>query len=743
MPFTGLRYALSYSVPEPLQAGLLPGMLVRVPLGPRVLKGLVTKVHDLAPSETEFKRLKPIVGIEYPHPLIGRDLIELIPWLESYYAASRESVLEALIPAAVRDGVRCAVDVSWELVAPQQEGAWDALKRRAPKQWHVLEVLKAAGQAIAKAELVEKHGLTPAVAKGLVQSGFVRELRQERLRMDFFEQDALLEGATQVDSQPPVLMPEQKAAAESMRTSLDANAFKVHLLHGLTGSGKTEVYLSVMTEALRKGLGVIFLVPEVALTAQTVARLRARLNALGEGVVVWHSHLSDGERRDAYLALAQGTVKVVVGARSAIFAPVQRLGLIVVDEEHDPAYKQEETPRYHARDVAVYRAYLAKALCVLGSATPSLESVYNVEAKGYVLNQLTMRVDDRQLPRVYLVDMRHEVAARRGPVALSRVLTEKIRERLEKREQVILFLNRRGYHARLFCPECGYVASCLRCSITLTHHRTHEDLRCHLCGHRERVPQRCPQCDSDAIKGRAPGTQRIEDVVQQIFPHARLERLDADTLNRKHAFVDVLKDFRLGKIDILIGTQMLAKGLDFPNVTLVGILDADLSMHRPDFRAHERTFQLLVQVSGRAGRGDRAGEVVAQSFNPDSAPLQFARLADYEGFYRAELELRRAHHYPPFRHLVRHVFRGRNLEKVQFYCEHWARQIQSHFGDRLEVRGPSPAPIEKIKDDYRFQLWYFMGPASKLIAELAKLRSSFKMDPDVSDYIDVDAQDLS
>jgi len=458
--------------------------------------------------------------------------------------------------------------------------------------------------------------------------------------------------------------------------------------------------------------------------------------------VVWHSHLSDGERYDAWRALSTGEARVVVGARSAIFAPVDNLRLVVVDEEHEPAYKQEEVPRYHGRDVAVYRAYLNKAVCLLGSATPSLETLHNVDNGKYTISHLRKRIDDRQLPLMHIVDMRREGPKGAG-TAFSRLLADSLRDRFERKEQSILFINRRGYDASLRCPDCGYVAMCDHCDISLTHHRFDHVLRCHLCGNEEYVPQQCPHCRSSKIRYKGSGTQKVEDQARKILPKATIVRIDADTMQRKHSFRELLNQFRLGKIDVLVGTQMIAKGLDFPNVTLVGLMDADLSLHLPDFRAAERTFQLLVQVSGRAGRGDRSGEVVVQTHMPHSAPLQFARQQDFEGFCEEEMGHRREFGYPPYRHLIHHLFRSRQQEKVRFYADQWVRQVRDELeADGIEIRGPAPCPIERIQDYFRYQVWYFVPNVSRIMPRLNELRRSFKWDKEVIEVLDVDALHL-
>jgi primosomal protein N' (replication factor Y) len=392
--------------------------------------------------------------------------------------------------------------------------------------------------------------------------------------------------------------------------------------------------------------------------------------------------------------------------------------------------------------VAVMRSRLCSAHCLLGSATPSLESHANAQAGKYGLLRLTQRVDGRSLPSFTIVDMRIEAARHRGAASLSRPLADALQARFDRREQTILFINRRGYSSSMQCRRCGTVEECPHCSICMTYHRTDETLRCHLCGEQRAAPVRCRECGAPDIRWRGLGTQRVEEAVRRVLPRARIERMDSDTMGSKNRFREILGDFRRGKIDVLVGTQMIGKGLDFPNVTLVGLVDADLSMHIPDFRANERTFQLLVQVAGRAGRGDRAGEVVVQSFTPQAEAIQFARHADFEGFAAAELEMRRQFGYPPQRHLIRHLFRGKNPDKLKFFAEQWAKAVRGSLGARVEMRGPAAAPIEKIRDEYRWQLWYFTGSVTRVIGDLSRLCDSFRWPGDVTQTLDVDPMNL-
>ncbi len=739
-PLSGVGRDLDYRVPDALAGKVVVGSLLRVPILNRHELAIVME-RGVAP-EIALSKLRFVAASEQPFPVLTEDLVKLARWMTGYYAASLDAVLETMIPGSVRKGMTQKILKHLRLARKLTGEEEETLEKKAKAQALVVRFLAAQpeGKSVQKNEMLERLHLSASCVDALVKKGIVEETHGAVERGAY---DDELSGAEYVESQAHTLNEEQAAAVTSLKASLDAKTFRTHLLHGVTGSGKTEVYLQVLKKVLDEGGGAMLLVPEVALAPQTVGRLRARLDASGVKCVVWHSHLSEGERYDAWHALASGQARVVVGARSAVFAPIPNLRLIVVDEEHEPAYKQEEVPRYHGRDVAVYRASLCSALCILGSATPSMESLYNAKAGKYTLNLITKRIDDRQLPLMFVVDMTHEVRRGQGGQIFSRLLIDKMKDRLEKKEQTILFLNRRGYNTSLLCPDCGYLATCDHCSVTLIHHKAEGILRCHLCGFETRAPERCPKCHSPGIKWRGSGTQRIEEIAKAFLPTAKIVRIDADTMQKKNLFRSILADFRVGKIDVLVGTQMIAKGLDFPNVTLVGLVDADISLHLPDFRANERTFQLLVQVSGRAGRGERAGEVVVQTFLPYSGPIQYARAQDFTGFADDELESRREFNYPPYRHVVHHLFRGRNPEKLDFFTKEWAKKAAEALGSEVEIRGPSPAPIEKMKDFYRYQLWYFMPSVTRSMPKLIDLRNHFPFDKDIEDVIDTDAVNLS
>jgi len=509
----------------------------------------------------------------------------------------------------------------------------------------------------------------------------------------------------------------------------------------VTGSGKTEVYLSAIQTALDAGKGAIALVPEIALTPQTMERFRGRF---GETVAVLHSHLSDGERHDEWQRIAAGKARVVVGARSALFAPVRPLGLLVVDEEHEPAYKQDESPRYNARDVAVMRGHFEECAVILGSATPSLESYQNTKAGKYRLVKMTKRVDRCVMPAVRVVDMRIESEKAGHAHLLSQDLVEAVRLRLSQAEQTMLFLNRRGYATAVICPQCGHTETCPDCSVKMTYHIHTEEMLCHVCGRIQNVPKKCsnPECRADNIKMSGVGTQRVESAVRRIFPKARVARMDSDTTGAKDAHAKILGKFRRGDIDILIGTQMIAKGLDFPNVTLVGVILADLSLMMPDFRAAERTFQLLTQVAGRAGRGDVPGEVLFQTYTPFHPALQSARNADYITFFDQEIEMRREMRYPPFSRLTTVLFKSKDEEAVTACSRNFAKRLKAQLPESVRLTGPAPAPLEKAKGFYRIQLMLWAPTAREYVPALRALIKAFKLPKGLTVAVNVDALSL-
>jgi primosomal protein N' (replication factor Y) len=513
------------------------------------------------------------------------------------------------------------------------------------------------------------------------------------------------------------------------------------LLHGVTGSGKTEVYLQAIAEVLALGKSALVLVPEIALTPQTVEHFRARFIGQKVGVAVLHSHLSSGERHDQWQHIRSGRARIVIGARSAVFAPLDDLGIIVVDEEHEHSYKQEESPHYHARDVAVMRGHLERVTVVLGSATPSLESYHHAKEGKYRLVELLQRVEEGQMPVTHVLDIRSKKKGE-PPVLVAPRLIEAIQARLDRSEQAIIFLNRRGYSSSLQCPQCGYVEMCPNCSVALTFHRRAEKLRCHLCDFSSAVPHACPQCGFAPCKYSGSGTEKVEHALVEAFPKARIERMDSDNMKGKDAYARTLGDFAEGKIDILVGTQMIAKGLHFPRVTCVGVINADLALQIPDFRASERVFQLLMQVSGRSGRGQVRGEVFVQTRVPFHPAIQFARHHDYTGFVEQELAFRCSLHYPPYERFVLVTARGRSEEKTLFVIENLAKEMERLDLPETEITGPAPAPIARIEERYRFQVFL---RTRRIMAVTPRLRPLF-MDrawpDDIRVTLDVDPVDL-
>lgn len=730
--FSGIERALTYSVPESLEP-LAVGSLVSVPLRGGSSCGIVT---DVRPAEelgrTSFS-LRPLRSFVQPEPVLTDELMKLAVWMGEYYGCGLRQIFETMIPAVVRagKGAREAAEIS--LARTVSPGEIETLLPRAPQQRRLLEFMCGYPDAILKSALIRLARTTPDAIDALVKKGLLVQNMRE-IRRGAFDDD--LSSAELVASQPPELNARQQRAFEEISSDVRARSFKTRLLYGVTGSGKTEVYMRAMKEALEDGGTCIFLVPEIALTPQTVGRLKSRLGDCG--LVVWHSGLSDGQRLDAWRALARGEAKVVVGARSCVFAPLKNLRLIIVDEEHDSAYKQDKAPRYNGRDVAVYRAKIAGCACVLGSATPALETLNNAKTGKYALSKIPVRIDGSSMPDVFVVDMKRE----KPGAAVSNILAEKLARRLDDGEQAILFLNRRGYSKIFECPDCGAVEECPHCSVSMTWHKREDIVKCHLCGYSAKAPRACKKCGSPKARWRGAGTQKIEEAISAMFPAARIGRMDRDAMKRRDNYRKILGDFRRGKLDILVGTQMIAKGLDFPRVTLVGIIDADISLHMPDFRAAEKTYQLIVQVAGRAGRGEARGEVIVQTMSPDAAPIQYAKRDDMESFLEEELANRAEYGYPPSTRLIRHIFRSRSGEKLEFYAEKWAEAAEAKIGGFCSIRGPSPAPLEKSEDFYRWHIWYFTQNVRAAVAEIAKLRKEFPMDEDVEDALDVDPMSM-
>jgi primosomal protein N' (replication factor Y) len=783
-----LRKEFDYLIPPGLAGQVDVGSRVQVPFGPRKVLGCVTALAE----ESAHTKLKPIIKVIGAQTLVTPKVLKLARWIADYYCCAPEIALKSVLPEVVRkeqSGWRerlfvRALPVAGELpkLAKRQREIWNIIEER--RELPLQELLELAQTTASTIRRLEDKGLVEIANQISERDPYAREhiLPTQPLPLNAAQSKALetirnamdASGSTRVPRVEAGVSPGVRRDAEHDPRDAGATGYrpnaqlasKTFLLHGVTGSGKTEIYLQAIAHALEQGKGAIVLVPEISLTPQTVERFKARFSSgkLQTLVAVLHSHLSSGERHDEWHKIRQGRARIVIGARSAIFAPVDPLGLIIVDEEHEHTYKQEESPRYHARDVAIMRGQMEGAPVVLGSATPSLETYFNCRKGKFTLLELPERVDDQKMPRVRVVDMRQAARKDKGTPIFSPQLKEAITQRLERGEQTILFLNRRGYSTSLQCPKCGHVCGCPNCSISLTYHRQEQKLSCHICGHSEKVPAICPNdsCKNPAIRFAGTGTQKVEEMLAKLFPNARTHRMDADTMKRKDDYRKILGDFRVGKIDILVGTQMIAKGLHFPNVTLVGIIFADLALHQPDFRAGERTFQLLTQVAGRAGRGDIEGEVVVQAFTPFHPAIQFARRHDFVGFYDQETEFREQLKYPPFSRIAMLTLKGRNEEKVKFSADHLKKVIESKVQSLkskvpgtdatldaglwaldLVIAGPAPAPLLRAETFYRYQIMLRTQRMSALSRELSQIIQSLALPEDVTLAVDIDPVDLS
>jgi primosomal protein N' (replication factor Y) len=725
---------LLYAIPRGLENILTDGMLVKVPFGRTKTLGITLHTCQADPDKSSFQ-VKEIIGIEYDFPLLGVDMIKLIFWMRKYYAVSYKSLLETIIPLAIRKNTGFKFMTKLSLIKTLSNEDCEVLRRRSPKQYALYEFLLKSSGAFEKSAL--KIFSTSAI-NSLVDKGIIGESFERANRIVYASQ---IFGESEVRRKDIILTTEQQNVTTDIAKSLTKEEFYTHLIHGITGSGKTEVYLHGIENVLKSGGDAIYLVPELTLTPQTVRRIRCGVNLPAAQVVVWHSGLSEGERRDAWLAMANGEAKIVIGARSAIFAPLKNTKVIIVDEEHETTYKQAETPRYHARDVAVYRAKLCNAVCILGSATPSIESLYNASVQKYKLNTLKNRIDGSALPRIEVVDMRHEYFMGKPNIISSRLL-ELIEDRLKKHEQVILFLNKRGYSSVVFCKNCDYVATCPHCSTSLTYHRQQNVLRCHMCNYIESLPTKCPRCGGYEILQSGVGTQKLMDVICTLFPLAKVERLDSDTTTTKDSFYRILNRFRDGEIDILVGTQMISKGLDFPNVSLVGIINVDNAMNFPDFRTNERVFQSIIQVSGRAGRGNKPGIVVIQTNFPSSNLIKLAIQNDVESFLKNELISRSEFFYPPFSHIIRIIFSGKNEVKTEFLAKKICDDLRKRSQGLFELRGPTPAVTYKVKDHFRFSLICFSKNVATALEKIHESMKAFKSAKDAIWTIDVDPVDM-
>jgi primosomal protein N' (replication factor Y) len=689
VPENSYDRAYDYAVPDALRGRIGLGTRVRMPLRRSETTGIVIELM----AKCEFEKVRALADVVGEKPIVPPALFPLARWVGDYYCAPLALALRCVLPEPVRREAGALMRLWVEPRPGLDDLEVAAAIGRAKKQLQAWQLLRERGGGWLS-ELCGVHGR--AVWQGLQDRGFVT-IGQAGRERDPFHAKPL------ITHDPHDLNPEQSAALAAVREESAAAQPRPILLHGVTGSGKTEVYLRAIAEVLDAGKNALLIVPEIALTPQVIDRFRARFLGRRIRVAVIHSRLSRGERYDQWQQARDGRARIVIGARSAVFAPVENLGLVVVDEEHEGSYKQEEAPYYHARDVAVMRGHLEKIPVLLGSASPSLESFHNAARGKYRLARLAARVADRPMPVVHVVDLRGK-RDEGGPRLISPPLREAVIARLEKGEQVLLYLNRRGHSTSLQCPDCGHVEMCPHCSVALTYHRSDQKLRCHLCDTTFPVPTRCPACTAPGYQYGGQGTQKIEETVAKEFPKARMLRMDSDSMRGKDAHHRALSAFAAGEIDILVGTQMIAKGLDFPGVTCVGVINVDGALQIPDFRAGERVFQQLMQVAGRAGRGGTGGEVFIQTRNPFHPAIQYVRQHDYDGFVEQEMEFRKALNYPPYLRAILVRWRGKSEEKTRFVAEEVGRQIKKGLGATAEVGEVAAAAIPRIDGHFRFNL---------------------------------------
>jgi primosomal protein N' (replication factor Y) (superfamily II helicase) len=773
-----LDQPFTYALPDTLRHRVQPGSRLIVPFGTRKLTGVILRCHDEKPAIAVREALRLMDS----EPVLSGELMALGRWIAGYYCSPLGDVLRGMLPLAseVRRGK------VYTLTDAGRDAARQLLLDTSPDD-PVLQVLRMLERRPLSASYLTK-ALPAAVnaIRSLERKRFIvaEEVQTERDPLRAPSERLRVELAARPGAEPKLNKPErelraflelhpgshnlkelesmvrqaspaarslarkglvslkpetvavkapirarhelnsaQQAAFQQIHEAVKARRFQTFLLHGVTGSGKTEVYLTAIETALSEGRGALLMVPEIALTPQMAGQFFSRF---GDHVAILHSAFTDVERTEQWRRIRSGSATVVVGTRSGVFAPVQNLGLIIVDEEHDGSYKQEENPRYNGRDVAIVRAQGANACVVLGSATPSLESRYNAEKGKYTLLDLPERIGSRPMPAVELIDMRQEFLETRKQDTFSRKLIETLAQKVEVGEQTIVLLNRRGFSSFVACRACGERVQCINCSLTLTYHKRDRRLLCHYCGYAEKVPSQCPKCSSDHIYFLGIGSERVEEELHRAFPAARIARLDRDTVTGKRQYESILQDFREGSYDMLVGTQMIAKGHDIPNVTLVGVLAADMGLGMPDFRAAERTFQLLTQVAGRAGRGSLPGTVLVQTINPDHYAVRLAAAQDYAAFYEKELNFRRMMHYPPFSAMANVLVRSEKKEMAMRMSAELGHLI-SPPPEKLRVLGPAEAPVPRLKNEYRYQ-FLVKAASRKLLNDLLQRIRAFAAD---------------
>ncbi len=729
-----LDSAYTYAVPDHLAQAIGIGKRVECSFGKgtRNTAGYCIGITALAPHYAT----KPILSVLDDVALLDEPLLKLTRWMADYYLCGWGQVLQSVLPAGVREkaGTR---NVTFIEAMPKEE--WPAIVPGvSAKQKQVLEFVQHSAEVFEQNDLAKQCDVGLGVISGLVSKGLLRKSKE---RVERLPAELTAERPEKRDS-PHEMNAEQLAVWKPIEEAIDTGGFHAFLLHGVTGSGKTEVYLRAIEKVLAQGKEAIVLVPEISLTPQTIERFRGRCDS----VAVLHSHLSDADRAGYWRHVAGGHVQVVVGARSAVFAPTRKLGLIVIDEEHETSFKQESTPRYHARDVAIMRAHLQGVPIILGSATPALESWHSAHTGKYNLLSMTSRVANRPMPKVKVIDLRNEAKGQGKRFAIGPTMEQGMKDALAAGGQVILLLNRRGYSTHVHCPSCGHVAQCQHCDLGLTFHRAKAALVCHYCGWETAPQMKCSKCGDASIRYQGLGTEKLQAEIEERFPGKVIQRMDSDTMGRSGSHERAFDSFREGRIDILLGTQMIAKGLDFPNVTLVGVVNADVGLHLPDFRAAERTFQLLAQVAGRTGRGPKGGSVMVQTYTPEHPCIALAANHDYIPFAKQELAFRKEHAYPPYQRMARLIVRSEDAKAAETFADQLAGSFkaagQRPNAAKVRILGPAECPVFKLHDHFRFHFQVQSVHSGHLHSLLREVLAVSKPPHGVEFQIDVDPYNM-
>jgi primosomal protein N' (replication factor Y) (superfamily II helicase) len=717
---------LDYSIPEEMKNQILPGMRVEVMVRGKARKGYVFALKELSDIQNPLSIFRLL-----SEEVITPELFSLARWMSEYYCTSLSKVLKSMVPSSMRKELSHKEESFFSLAKTKNEtlSFLSSLRRNNPKQSALLELLLSANKGLFLREIKERLAISPSSLKSLLKKKMICE---QKIVTDshflFLEQDYF-------PTQNKTLSEEQKIALEKIVKTLNDKSFDCHLLYGITGSGKTEIYLQAIQHALSLDMGVLMLVPEISLTPQTIERFRARFQ---EKIAILHHKRSHRERKEDWQALIQKKIRIVIGARSAVFSPIADLGLIIVDEEHDASYKQsEEMPTYHARHIALMRAKKRPCCVLLGSATPSCESFHLAKEGKYQLSQLTQRAGNSFLPKIHIVSMNQENEKKN--FLFSDLLLQKIKERFQLGEQTLLFLNRRGYHSFLICQRCSHVIQCLHCDVSLTFHKKENVLLCHSCGFRLPPPKACPSCGgSEHLQYKGVGTELVESSLKALFPFLRILRLDRDTAQKKESHEKLYKEFRSGKADLLIGTQMIVKGLHFPSVTLVGILNSDAALHIPDFRSSEAVFQLITQVAGRAGRSELPGEVILQTHMIDHPVIQLAAKQDFEAFFHREIEERKKFSYPPFTHMVKIASIGTSADKTKEFLESFRKKLISLLPQDAQIHPIVVSQKARIQDRFRFLFLIRAKNIKSVDLAISLLQKEMPAPSGLSLFIDVD-----